>query len=935
MTGLLRKFLPFVVSTVPKEEDDDGDFSLEYSIALEYKGPLVSCDIPQALPVTIDEIPTAAVFPAESMSLDWSLPIIQPIRKTDFNQKLFKELRITKEVFFSAHSIVLSVGNAGSGTRALGIGNDTSLKSAGEVDSSRGSDHEDARVYVPSDSVEGERNIISEIPHLPGSPDDFAEANMQMQSADSTPPRLSSSNLSQREEHSDNEMPHHVKKPSTVTFRDPDSADVFDEESVFMEVDSFPVKQRAENNGKKGSCYRCFKGNRFTEKEVCIVCDAKYCQRCVLRAMGSMPEGRKCVTCIGFRIDEMKRSNLGKCSRMLKWLLSESEIKQIMSSEVSCPANQIPPDLVYVNDEALDHKELLLLRSCPNPPKKLRPGRYWYDKVAGFWGKEGQKPCQIISAHLNFGGSIKKNASNGNTDVLINGREITKEEVWMLKSAGAPCEGKPHFWVNADGSYLEEGQKNPKGCIWDKTKTKLLCAILSLPIPLDNAKSGEETTRDSPGQNDLHRKLLLVGFDKSGTSTIFKQAKILYGVPFSEDERKKIKLMIQSNLYCYLGILLEGRERFEEETVKGKGKSLLIDQPSSSGHKRFERGSSREKGKGLTIDRCRSSEKMYPKETKLSYSMDSKLKAFSDWLLKVIASGNLEAIVLSVSQAYSPLIEELWKDEAIQATYNRRNELENLPRVATYFLERAVEVSKEEYEPSDMDILYAEGITSSNGLASMEFSFPTPAKLDEYIDPIDQHYSMMRYQLIRVHPRSLGENCKWLEMFEDVDIVLFCVSLTDYDEFYEDNRGLLINKMMASKQLFESIVTHPTFYKKDFLLIMNKFDLLEEKIEQSPLTQCEWFRDFHPVISHNHNVGTYVNPAPSLAQRAFHYMAVKFKRLFHSLTERNLYASLVTGLEQDTVDESLKYAREIVNWDEEDFTFINEESSASLEASSS
>ncbi|XP_056160757.1 extra-large guanine nucleotide-binding protein 1-like isoform X1 [Syzygium oleosum] len=930
MTALLRKFLP-VVSTVPKEENDDGDYSLEYSIALEYKGPIFSGDIPQALPVNIDEIPTAAVFPAESLLLDRSLPIIQPIRKRDFNQKLFKELGISKEVFYSAHSIEPSVGNAGYGTRALGNGNDTSLKSAGELDSSRGSDHEDERVSKSSDSVEGETNIIAE----PKLPDDFAEANMQMQSADSAPPRPSSNNLSQMEEDSDNEMPRHAKKPSAVTFRDPDSADIFDEESVFNEVDSFPVKQRAENNGKKGSCYRCFKGSRFTEKEVCIVCDAKYCQKCVLRAMGSMPEGRKCVTCIGFRIDEMKRSNLGKCSRMLKWLLPESEMKQIMSSEVLCPANQIPPNLVYVNGEALDDKELLWLRGCPNPPKKLRPGYYWYDKVAGFWGKEGQKPCQIISAQLNVGGYIKRDASNGNTDVLINNREITKEEVWMLKSAGIPCEGKPHFWVSADGSYQEEGQKNAKGRIWDKTKTKLVCAILSLPIPPDNAKSGEETTKDSRGQNDLHHKLLLVGFDKSGTSTIFKQAKILYGVPFSEDERQNIKLMIQSNLYCYLGILLEGRERFEEETLKGKGKSPLIDQPSSSGCKQFERGSSREKGKGVTIDGCRSSEKMYPKETKLTYSMGSKLKAFSDWLLKVIASGNLEAIVPSASHEYSPLIEELWKDETIQATYNRRNELEKLPRVATYFLERAVEISKEEYEPSDMDILYAEGITSSNGLASMEFSFPTPAKSDGYIDSIDQRYSKMRYQLIRVHPRSLGENCKWLEMFEDVNIVLFCVSLTDYDESYEDNKGLLINKMMASKQLFESIVTHPTFYKKDFLLIMNKFDLLEEKIEQSPLTQCEWFCDFHPVISHNHNNGTYVNPAPSLAQRAFHYMAAKFKRLFHSLTERKLYVSLVTGLEQDSVDESLKYAREIMSWDEEDITIINEESSASVETSTS
>ncbi|XP_039157960.1 extra-large guanine nucleotide-binding protein 1-like [Eucalyptus grandis] len=125
------------------------------------------------------------------------------------------------------------------------------------------------------------------------------------------------------------------------------------------------------------------------------------------------------------------------------------------------------------------------------------------------------------------------------------------------------------------------------------------------------------------------------------------------------------------------------------------------------------------------INRCHSSANMYPKETILTSSMGSRLKQFSDWLLKVIASANLEALVLSASHEYSPFIEELWKNEAIQVTYNRRNNLEKLPRVATFFSG-------------------AEGITSSNGLASMEFSFPTSAKADGYIDSIDQHCSMMR-----------------------------------------------------------------------------------------------------------------------------------------------------------------------------------------------
>ena len=59
----------------------------------------------------------------------------------------------------------------------------------------------------------------------------------------------------------------------------------------------------------------------------------------------------------------------------------------------------------------------------------------------------------------------------------------------------------------------------------------------------------------------------------------FIQAKILYkDIPFHEDERENIKLKIQSNVYGYLGILLEGRERFEDESL-----AEMMQQQSSSG----------------------------------------------------------------------------------------------------------------------------------------------------------------------------------------------------------------------------------------------------------------------------------------------------------------------------------------------------------------
>jgi len=50
--------------------------------------------------------------------------------------------------------------------------------------------------------------------------------------------------------------------------------------------------------------------------------------------------------------------------------------------------------------------------------------------------QEGHKPCQIITPNLVIGGErIKPDASNGNTNLFINNREITKAERWMLKVA--------------------------------------------------------------------------------------------------------------------------------------------------------------------------------------------------------------------------------------------------------------------------------------------------------------------------------------------------------------------------------------------------------------------------------------------------------------------------------------------------------------------
>ena len=85
----------------------------------------------------------------------------------------------------------------------------------------------------------------------------------------------------------------------------------------------------------------------------------------------------------------------------------------------------------------------------------IQPGRYWYDKISGLWGVDGGPLMGQIVPDLDLGGPLKVKASNGDTGVFINGRELPMQEVNFLQQLGPVLPGR--YWLNARGIGGFEG----------------------------------------------------------------------------------------------------------------------------------------------------------------------------------------------------------------------------------------------------------------------------------------------------------------------------------------------------------------------------------------------------------------------------------------------------------------------------------------------
>jgi GTPase SAR1 family protein len=161
------------------------------------------------------------------------------------------------------------------------------------------------------------------------------------------------------------------------------------------------------------------------------------------------------------------------------------------------------------------------------------------------------------------------------------------------------------------------------------------------------------------------------------------------------------------------------------------------------------------------------------------------------------------------------LMISLWHDDATQRFFTQSKEYLVTDSVS-YFLSAISRISQPLYIPTEKDVLKAR--VSTTGVVETLFICKD-----------------VRFRMIDVGGQR-SQRKHWLHCFANVTCIIFCAALSEYDMFLEEDSR--INRMDESLNLFEYICTNKWLLNTPIVLFLNKTDLLQEKIQRSPLTIC-------------------------------------------------------------------------------------------------
>ncbi|KAI8060264.1 G-protein alpha subunit [Gongronella butleri] len=165
-------------------------------------------------------------------------------------------------------------------------------------------------------------------------------------------------------------------------------------------------------------------------------------------------------------------------------------------------------------------------------------------------------------------------------------------------------------------------------------------------------------------------------------------------------------------------------------------------------------------------------------------------------------------------------IQGVWEDKATVRWLASHGSEFYLMDSAPYFFDNLARISDPQYVPCEQDVVRARSKTT--GISETHFTL----------------------KQARIHLFDVGgqrsERKKWIHCFEAVTSIVFCVSLSEYDQvLLEEGRQ---NRMLESLVLFESVVNSRWFLRSSVILFLNKIDIFKKKLPVVPLEK--YFPDY-------------------------------------------------------------------------------------------
>ncbi|ORX48301.1 heterotrimeric G protein alpha subunit [Hesseltinella vesiculosa] len=187
-----------------------------------------------------------------------------------------------------------------------------------------------------------------------------------------------------------------------------------------------------------------------------------------------------------------------------------------------------------------------------------------------------------------------------------------------------------------------------------------------------------------------------------------------------------------------------------------------------------------------------------------------------DFILDYCAQDPIELLDQALVQA----IQGVWQDTATAAWLERQGSQFYLMDSASYFFDHIQRIGDTHYIPVEQDVVRARSKTT--GISETHFTLKDA----------------------RIHLFDVGgqrsERKKWIHCFEAVTCIIFCVSLSEYDQvLLEEGRQ---NRMLESLVLFESVVNSRWFLRSSVVLFLNKIDIFKKKLPVVPLEN--YFPDY-------------------------------------------------------------------------------------------